>query len=430
MVTARRQPVTQGFNCANCGAAVELRALTHTMSVACTSCGALLDPRDPNVFVLQEALRRERFAPTIPLGTRGTWDGHPVEVIGFQRRTIEVDGVPYSWTEYLLFNPYRGFRYLSEYEGHWNDIRVAHDLPDLNTGVNPPLATFRGRHFKHFQGADARTDFVLGEFPWRVRTGDVAHTDDFVAPPLMLSAETSDGERTWSAGEYVQPETVWQAFGLAGSPPEPAGVFMNQPSPHAGSTRRYFSAFFVLLGLFLLVLVGREMLSGNERVFSDTFRFRPGPEDAEQAFVTPTFTLASPGTVQIDVNANLDNSWLGLDLSLIDEERGTALDAAQELSYFHGVEGGESWTEGSNASDVRLPRVPAGTYYLRVDPAGPTAGREVTYSVTVRRDVPSLLPYLIALAVLLLPPIVVAARESGFERRRWAESDYAPDSSS
>ena len=60
MVTARRQPVVKGFNCANCGAAVEIRALTHTMSVACTSCGALLDPRDPNVFVLQEALRREQ----------------------------------------------------------------------------------------------------------------------------------------------------------------------------------------------------------------------------------------------------------------------------------------------------------------------------------------------------------------------------------
>jgi len=35
------------------------------------------------------------------------------EVIGFQVRTIRVQGIDYSWGEYLLFNPYEGFRYLT-----------------------------------------------------------------------------------------------------------------------------------------------------------------------------------------------------------------------------------------------------------------------------------------------------------------------------
>ena len=40
------------------------------------------------------------------------------------------------------------------------------------------------------------------------------------------------------------------------------------------------------------------------------------------------------------------------------------------------------------------------------------------------RDVPSPLYYLIALGVLLLPPIVVTLRSSAFEARRWQESDF------
>ena len=66
------QAKTAGFNCRNCGAAIELRAVELTKSVACTSCAAIQEPNDPNVLILQEAQARERYVPKIPLGTRGT----------------------------------------------------------------------------------------------------------------------------------------------------------------------------------------------------------------------------------------------------------------------------------------------------------------------------------------------------------------------
>ena len=131
-------PLTRGFNCGNCGAAIELRALTHAQSVACTSCAAIVDPHVPNVFILQQAALKERIVPKVPLGSRGTWHDHPYEVVGFQRRSIEVDGERYWWEEYVLFNPYRGFRYLSEYKHHWNDIRTVREL--VEAGARPRAA--------------------------------------------------------------------------------------------------------------------------------------------------------------------------------------------------------------------------------------------------------------------------------------------------
>ena len=88
---------TAGFNCRNCGAAIELRAVELTKSVACTSCAAIQDPNDPNVLILQEAQARERYVPKIPLGTRGTLHGHAFEVIGYQYRYIVVDDEQYGW---------------------------------------------------------------------------------------------------------------------------------------------------------------------------------------------------------------------------------------------------------------------------------------------------------------------------------------------
>jgi len=68
---------------------------------------------------------------------RGQIEGVTWEAIGFQVRQIVVDDVPYSWDEYLLFNPYYGFRYLSEYEGHWNYIRTLPLVPRNISGARP-----------------------------------------------------------------------------------------------------------------------------------------------------------------------------------------------------------------------------------------------------------------------------------------------------
>ena len=129
---------TSGFNCRNCGAAIELRSALFTKTVACTSCGAIQDPSDPNLLVLQTFAERERIAPKIPLGSRGQFHGHDFDVIGFQRRSIVVDGETYSWDEYLLFNREQGFRYLSEYQGHWNDIRNARGMQPRTRAARIP----------------------------------------------------------------------------------------------------------------------------------------------------------------------------------------------------------------------------------------------------------------------------------------------------
>ena len=78
---------------------------------------------------LPEVRRETTLSAEDPLGTRGKLATGEYEAIGFQIRSITVDGVVYPWAEYLLYNPYKGYRYLTEYNGHWNDIRTLRAIP-------------------------------------------------------------------------------------------------------------------------------------------------------------------------------------------------------------------------------------------------------------------------------------------------------------
>jgi len=421
----------RAVNCPSCGAAIELRGLAWTQTVACQFCGAVLDARDPNLRVLQRARERMTVEPLIPLGTRGEWRGAPYDVIGLQQRTIRADEVDYSWREYLLFNPYRGFRYLTEYDGHWTDVVPLQALPVVAGSGIRSAVLHEGRAYRLFQTARARTTFVAGEFPWEVHAGDEVGVRDYVAPPHVLSAESTVDETTWSSGTYVEGRAVWRAFGLSGSPPTPVGIYANQPSPYAGTVGAWWRAFGVLALVCLTVLVGREVTARRASVYEGHFQLAPATFFSADStvtgtpFVTPRFTVpGATGNLVVETDADVNDEWLYLQGTLVDEGSGQAWPFGREIAYYSGSDADGAWHEGQRRDRITLGPVPGGQYVLRVEPAGqPRSRHPIAYTVRVMRDVPSAWPYLAALVLLLLPPVVGTYRAARFETRRWAESD-------
>jgi hypothetical protein len=421
-------PAVASLTCPQCGAAIELRTLDQALSVVCASCGSILDARDPNLHVLQEFKARQKFTPQIPLGTRGTLKGEKWEVVGYQVRGATIDGTTYYWDEYLLFNPYKGFRYLTQYDGHWNDVQVLKAAPTESMSGGRPVVTVHGETFKHFQTATAETYFVLGEFPWQVRVGDTAVTRDFVAPPRMLSEEQTPEETTWSLGTYTPAAQIWSAFGLPDRPPHARGVYANQPDeykPLAGSMAKRYLLFVAVIVALLLV---RLVTASRETVFATNAAFlRANVPVDSLVFLTPSFTITGrTADLEIRTEAQVDNGWAYFDYALVNEATGTTYEFGREVSYYHGRDSDGSWSEGSQHDRAILPSVPPGTYFMRVAPEVQDPSGLVGYRIVVRRDVPTYTPYLIALALLALPPILVGLRAWGMESARWKESDYAP----
>lgn len=418
------KPQARALNCPQCGAAIVLRSLGNAQTVVCASCHTILDAKDPHLQILQKfQVITGEVPPLIPLGTRGKLRGTDNEVIGFQRRSIKVEGIRYDWHEYVLFNPYKGTRYLTEYNGHWNDITVCKQLPTVEFAS----ATYLGETYKHFQTAEANTNYVLGEFPWQVRVDEHATATDYVHPPRVLSSEKTGNEVTWSLGEYTYGADIWKAFNLPGSPPEPVGVYENQPSPVSDKVKAIWAAFLAF-AIFLFVLMAVfDFTSNKGTVFESTYRLDSGEPKGEASFVSDEFSLEGrTSNVEITTSANVSNSWIYLNYALINQDTGQAWDFGREVSYYYGYDSDGSWSEGSQKNTVIVPSVPAGHYYLRIEPEVDPKHAPITYSVQVKRDVPVLGFFGIAFLALLLPAMAITWRSISFERARWSESDHPP----
>ena len=423
------KPQVKALNCPKCGAAITLRALGQAISVVCSSCQSVLDAKDPNLTVLQTFEKLTSVdPPLIPLGTRGKIRGTDYEVIGFKRRNIKVEGIRYFWHEYVLFNPYKGFRYLTEYQGHWNDIAICKEQPIVDSRLSLPLeANYLGEMYKHFQTADANTDYVLGEFPWEVRVGEHARVTDYVCPPRVLSQEKMSSEVTWSIGEYIYGKDLWSAFHLPGSPPEAVGIYENEPSPFSTNIKAVWMVFAAYALVLLLLMIGFEAGAKQESVFNETYLINRGDPKGESSFVTNTFNLGGrTSSVEVKTSAGVQNDWIYVNYALINQDTGQAWDFGREVSFYSGYDSDGSWSEGSQRDSVVVPSVPPGNYYLRVEPEVAPGHSAFRYTVDVRRDVPVTGFYGIGFLALLLPAVLVTWRSVSFERSRWSESDHPP----
>lgn len=416
-------PQVKSLNCPSCGASLTLRSFGHAVTIVCDSCHSILDAQDPKLQILQKfKAATDQDPPLIPLGTRGSIHGTVYETIGFQRRTIHVEGLPYSWHEYVLFNPYKGFRYLTEYNGHWNDVSILRSLPDITTGGS--ALTYLGETYRHFQTAQAGTSFVLGEFPWQVRQGETAEVSDYVSPPRVLSSEKTGNEVTWSMGEYISGRDIWKAFKLEGEPPAPIGVYENQPSPLSASVKGVWGLVAAFLLILLALLTIFLFTARDEQVFEQSYDFDTNVK-GEASFVTDLFELKGhTADVELTTSTNLNNNWIYLNYALINQGSGHAYDFGREVSYYHGYDSDGSWSEGSAKDSVTIPSVPAGNYYLRVEPESDPNHGKISYTITLKRDVPQASFFGLGVLALLLPAGVVTWRSLSFEHLRWAESDY------
>jgi uncharacterized protein DUF4178 len=417
----------KALSCPGCGGPVQLRGFGRALTAVCPQCLSVLDTSTPQVQVLQQIQEAQRVSPAIPLGTRGKLGGADWDVIGFQTRAVEDEGTVYEWSEYLLFNPYKGFRYLTEYQGHWNFVTPLEPMP---VGLSAS-ARFNGRTYKHFSGGEAATAFVLGEFPWRVKVGEKVRFDDFVDPPSVLSAETTNDEVTWSQGEYIPGAGVWSAFKIPGSAPPARGTFANQPSPYSGKVGGIWGAFAWMILILIGLAAFFAIFTRQNIVFQDTYHYAPA-QQRDPSFVTPVFQLdGRPTTLELAINTDLANDWAYFNFGLINQDNGSAFDFGREVSYYNGTDSDGAWNEGGRSSTVLIPSVPPGRYYLWVEPEMESSGRHsVDYALVLRHDVPSYSWFWIAALLLLIPPVLYTIRARGFEMKRWMESDHPPISTS
>jgi hypothetical protein len=151
----------------------------------------------------------------------------------------------------------------------------------------------------------------------------------------------------------------------------------------------------------------------------------------EQTFATAHFQLTGTGQrVEIEANAAVDNSWLDLDMDLVNAKTDETFPAPVEISYYHGYDSDGAWTEGSQKAEIALPAVPAGEYFLTVEPSADAKINRLPFTVRVKSGGVFFGNCIVVLVLVMFYPIMLLWRLYRREKERWSDSDFSPYSSS
>lgn len=408
------------FNCPTCAAPAEIHA-GEIESYACPACGTTVDVSNPELAIIAGARQGERLSPRIPLGADLRLRGDSVRVLGFMRRQTVVDGLIYPWDEYLLYGDKAGFRWLIDSDGHWGYGRATSKLPGAPGQAVSSLAHYEGQAYRHFQSCKARVVYVAGEFNWRVKVGDEADCDDYVAPPLQLSRERTPNEITWTQCEYLPLDELQSACPKAQAGPQ-NGIAPNQPSPYAGKTARFWSLYALAAVMAVLLQLFFVWRAANETVLTHTFNLEPG---RTAVYTTVPFRLTKQTNLQLENNAALSNSWVYLSMTLINRTSGEQIALGRELSFYSGRDSDGAWSEGSRGDKAFLANVPPGEYVMEVEvQTAPEQRGALVDQLRVVRDVPVWANLWFLLLALLVFPLWASWRRYRFEMQRWAQSDH------
>lgn len=195
------------FACPSCGASIKYMA-GMAYHIVCPSCHAEVDCSTDKALVLQKAEELRHITTSIDLGDVGTINGTKYEAIGLMQRQTRYGDESWTWVEYLLFNPNKGFYWLVETSDRWDAVTVLNEWPELGNGS----ITLHGDGYAKGEEYDAVVLYAAGAFNWRVSVGDRNHVIEYKKGGRVVASEADANEITWSAGREVPGSQVGQWF--------------------------------------------------------------------------------------------------------------------------------------------------------------------------------------------------------------------------
>lgn len=347
----------RSVSCPNCGGSLDLRAAGYSVSLGCRYCGSILDVSRPEVEVIA-AYNREVTTFTLPPGVRGTLFGTEWQVVGALHRS---DGAG-AWDEYLLFNPYVGYRWLVASEGEWQFGVMLLDRPEGDADS----ITWRGaRYTRAVCAPDAITETVVGEFYWRVERGDRARCSAYERGDDYLSREESDGEVNWTLLVPVRVREIESAFGFKqdASSNERQSLCVSHGDEADDLPRMYLIATVAAIVALMLMLV----LAGPTQRVVGAIKAPYGTTREGQ--LIGAIAIARPWQfVTIDAQgADFENRWVDIDYSIVDRATGQSIDGYGLVEHYSGRASDGPWSEGSRTTTTLFGRLPRGTYDIYAD---------------------------------------------------------------
>ena len=365
------------ISCTSCGGTIAIRAAGYTVSLACQYCGALLDVATPDVRLISDYV--EAVAKLeLPLGSRGAMFGVEWEAIGWQERQADGD----VWEEYLLFNPYAGYRWLVHAGDLWQFGVLLTDQPQAAAGDRVER---QGKDFR-LDGMPTyiTTTRVLGEFYWKVRAGEQVGAASYVHGTETLSLEHNAEEINWTK-LITLTFTPNQFHNPFQAPPAQGGDGGAHPAPITTASRSNIldswanlpgmldgdlSKMFIIAAIAMAVIwVATSFYGGITQTIQNKLTVDIDGAARDSTLGSIVINRADQAVrIWAYTDQAFGNKWVDLDYALVDKHNQRTIYASGALEYYAGVDtDGSSWTEGSHQLSVDISSVPRGAYDVIVE---------------------------------------------------------------
>jgi Domain of unknown function (DUF4178)/Nudix N-terminal len=428
------------LNCSNCGGPLNLVAPDQAERIICPNCGGVHDVSDGNLQYLH-ALSAKGPKPLIPLGTKGKLDEKELIVAGFLQRSVTEDGEKYYWHEYLVFEPAtKGFHWLIESDGHWSFASAisSAEVKDTNRNGAAKTISYKEQTFRVYADDQAKVEYVVGEFYWKVEVGESARAVDFIAPPLGISKEITGGRKSkeidYTLAHYVKREAIEAAFSVKGLP-HPSSVGMIQPyeGVDIGGVLSKLLLGLIVMALLLAItrprhIVSNEIYQFDQPETAPTWGADTTPPDLtakerSRVIFTKPFQLSGGKNLEVIGDANLNNEWVYVGGDIVNDTTGQIESFDLPLEYWEGYDDGEHWSEGSKSRSVYIPALPAGSYTMRLE-AQWEGNTRPSVQVELKEGMFRWPHFWLAFVLIIVPAMLLNFRRGAFESRRWSNAGF------
>lgn len=426
---------SEAIQCPNCASPLDLEGDSDKVAtVVCKSCSSVVGLDQDTALITGKAPKDKANVFKFPIGAKGKLNGVEWSIVGRQRFDWRDDGEKGYDLEYLLYNPDKGYLWMSEADRHYylgepTDVAPKNSLMHIH--IPKTTCYIGGTKFKFFESGTQTLSYVDGALPWVAKIGDKVKYADAINPPYLYTEENvlkknEDGkffvaEVEYFKSTYVDYETIADSFTINDKHKvklrPPYGVSPGQPYKKAWGQGILTKLGWVVGGLLLISSCimgfdGKEVLNQ---------KFTVADLNKKEVFTKPFTTEEKDETIQITIDSTLSNSWaeVGIALFKVSSEEIIA-DNDFGLEYYEGYEGGEHWSEGSTSTDMYWKIKEPGKYKLLLTVPQSKTSNNTRILVKIEKGVRRVYLLFIASLAWFVFPLIFGFKKFSFESRRWA----------
>ena len=383
--------------------------MEHSQLMVCGYCNERLELTPAEVVALGKADQVEFDQFTLDVGQKFVWEEIDYTIIG-RVSFVDSEGDP-AQKDYLLFHPQFGTLWATEYWGYGYYVtKRSRLIPPKEALTGGGVITMAdGSKWKFSERETYTIEQVDGALPYIAQVGDQVDIAEFKSTRSAQFRETLSIEQTKGLEEVecsISQRIHEKQWKIA------SGQYTEADARR--EARRQMPWWGRLIGFAAAVATIWSLVTGamNHDYGEEIASFIYNKDELSVEQVTETFTLTDLSEpVGIHFFSSVDNEWIAIQYAILYSpiagdamtyeellRKEEALGEGQQsqvlmvsdvgISYYHGYEGGESWSEGSPKTSEQwmFPPDMTGPFRLLLTVPDGAANNPTVSATVIQRD--------------------------------------------